>query len=159
MALYHLATNKLIKHNFSKGKMSAVKGLVVHVAQSTTLGGVFSWFNNPKQKVKNNGVDVHISVSAHFGIDTDGTVWQFVDTDDMAFAQGPGNSSWISVENVGFSGNSLTEAQIASAGNLFFWINETYSVPLSLANSSADSGLAYHSIDPSWGHPHCPGDQ
>jgi len=160
MAMYAGATPKLIKYNFGKSGMSKeIRGLVVHIAQSSTLAGVYSWFNNPRQTYKDKkGVDRPTTSSAHFGVDKDGTIWQFVDTDHMAYAQGPGNAKWISVENVGYSGKELTEEQLLSLGNLLYWLNEIKTVPLMLASSSASSGVAYHSIDPSWGHPLCPGD-
>jgi N-acetyl-anhydromuramyl-L-alanine amidase AmpD len=160
MGLYSAAVPKLIKHNFSKSGMSKTPmGLVVHIADSSTLQGIHAWFDNPDQTSTSKGVVTHIKASAHFAVGMDGAVWQFVDTDHQAFGMGGKNSNqnWISVENVGYGGNQLTGAQITSLGALLGWLHETKHVPLRLAANSSEQGLAYHSIDKNWGRPGCPG--
>ncbi|MGA8574169.1 MAG: N-acetylmuramoyl-L-alanine amidase [Candidatus Cybelea sp.] len=123
------------------------QGLVLHI-QEGTEDGTDSWFHNPASQV-----------SAHFGNPKSGGLDQWVDTDDKAWAQVAGNRAWISIENEGHSGDSLTDSQCRNAGILLAWLNLTESVPLTLAESATDSGLGYHSMGgAAWGdHSTCPG--
>jgi N-acetyl-anhydromuramyl-L-alanine amidase AmpD len=57
-----------------------VRAICLHVAEGDRAG-VLSWFNNPAS-----------DASAHFLVNKDGTVWQFVDTDDTAWANGVVNA-------------------------------------------------------------------
>ena len=123
------------------------QGLVLHIMEGTETG-TDSWFHSPSAQV-----------SAHFGNPKTGGLDQWVDTNDKAWAQVAGNSSWISVENEGNAGDSLTANQIANAATLLAWLNITESIPLTLANSPTDSGLGYHAMGgAAWGnHLGCPG--
>jgi hypothetical protein len=97
--------------------------------------------------------------SAHFGNPKNGMLEQFVDTDDQAFAQGPGNSTWLSVENEGMPGDALTINQVNNLAQLMAYLNFNEGIPLAEANGPSGSGLGYHSMGgASWGHPQCPGD-
>jgi hypothetical protein len=157
MAMYHRAEPHLIQHNFSKSAVRPPRGLVVHVTDGAlTLGSLFGFFNMKQQKLRNGSPT---KSSAHFGVAKDGTIWQFVDTDHQAFAQRAGAASWISVENCGIIGQALTDAQIESVGNILFWLNTVYpSIPVRLAKSIGETGLAFHSLDPSWSRDNrCPG--
>jgi hypothetical protein len=149
---------KLITANFQKTGMSkSPKGLVIHIAEAPQLSSIYYWFNNPNQTVKTKKGDVHVSASAHFGIGKDGTIWQFVDTDHMAYAQMAGNPDYFSVEHVGYSGDELTDDQIRALAWLFRYLSDLYGFPLALADQPGDSGLGYHSMGAGWGHPDCPG--
>lgn len=149
---------KLITANFQKTGMSKnPKGLIVHIAEAPQLSSIYHWFNNPNQTVKTSRGEERISASAHFGIGVDGTIWQFVDTDHMANAQGGGNPDYFSVEHVGYGGDELTESQVQALAWLFRYLSDLYSFPLSLANQPGQSGLGYHSMGADWGHPLCPG--
>jgi hypothetical protein len=63
-----------------------------------TLDGTGAWFHDPSAEA-----------SSHFGVGKDGRMYQWVDTDDAAWAEMAGNSSWISIECEGHSGDSLTD--------------------------------------------------
>jgi N-acetyl-anhydromuramyl-L-alanine amidase AmpD len=158
MAMYSSAEPKLITHNFSENADRPPKGLVVHVTNGArTLQALFNFFNLKEQRLRDGR---RTRSSTHFGIAKDGAIWQFVDTDHQAFAQGPGAPSWISVENCGVIGQALTDEQVESAGNILSWLHGMYpNIPLRLAKNSRDFGLAFHSIDPSWDHNKsgCPG--
>jgi len=104
-----------------------------------------------------NGVEQHISASAHFGIGKDGEIWQFVDTDHQANAQGGGNTDYFSVEHVGYAGDELTDSQIKALAWLFRYLSDRYGFPLQLADQPGQFGLGYHSMGSDWGHPQCPG--
>ena len=81
-------------------------GLVLHI-QEGHEDGTDAHFHNPASKV-----------SAHFGNPKHGGLDQWVDTDDKAWAEVSGNRHWISIENEGFSGDSLTDSQIENCAHL-----------------------------------------
>jgi hypothetical protein len=84
--------------------------------------------------------------SAHFGIDKQGSIWQFVDTDDRAWAidGGTNDSHWISVENVAKLAEQLTEGQLFGCALILEWLHDNHDVPFALARNSAERGLGYH---------------
>jgi len=148
MFLDDIAIRRPISANFNRGGMKRpLRGLVLHIQQGTE-NGTFSWFNNPVARA-----------SAHFGNPKQGALEQFVDIDNVAWAQVAGNREWISVENEGKSGESLTENQIDNLANLLGWLHWNMDVPLRLADDSKGVGLGYHAMGGvAWGnHPHCPG--
>lgn len=133
--------------NFAPDGQEAVLGLVVHIMDGT-LEGSQSWFNNPDS-----------SASSTFGTGKDGELRQWVDTKDRAWAQGSGNRTYLSIENEGRGGDSLTPAQIEANAQTFAWVCREYGVPVKLAAYVGDKGLAYHGLGGSaWGgHTSCPG--
>ncbi len=142
-----IALKHPISHNFSKGGLHRpIHGLVLHIQEGTEKG-TYSWFNNPESKA-----------SSHFGNPKHGRLEQFVDTNNMAWTQRSGNHNWISIENEGKHGDSLTPTQIDNVAALMYWLHENERVPLKLANSPEDFGLGYHSMGgKAWGHQQCPG--
>lgn len=133
--------------NFTKGGQEQVLGVVVHI-MAGTLEGSQSWFDNSKAQA-----------SSHFGTGKDGELRQWVDTADRAWAQGSGNRTYLSVENEGQGGDSLTGAQITANAKVLAWAHKQYGVPLQLAKAVGDKGLAYHALGgAAWGgHTSCPG--
>lgn len=133
--------------NCTKGGQEAVYGVVLHIMQGT-LWGSDSWFRNPSAQA-----------SAHFGVGKDGTILQWVDTSDRAWAQAGGNRTWISIEHEGKSGESLTAAQIAADGKIVAWAHKTHGVKLQSTDSVTGRGLGWHGMGGSaWGgHTACPG--
>ncbi|MFF9787211.1 peptidoglycan-binding protein [Streptomyces nigrescens] len=133
--------------NCTKGGQDAVYGVVLHIMQGT-LWGSDSWFRNPSAQA-----------SSHFGVGKDGTILQWVDTADRAWAQASGNRTWISIEHEGKSGESLTAAQIAADGKILAWAHKTHGVKLQIADSPTGRGLGWHGMGGSaWGgHTACPG--
>jgi hypothetical protein len=99
------------------------------------------------------------TTSAHFGVDTDGTVWQWVDTDDKAEAQRAGNPVGISIEHAGYATGPLTNAQISADRRLLDWIHQTHDIPLVVTDDPDDgTGVIGHGQGaPAWGHAVCPG--
>lgn len=124
------------------------KGLVLHIEQGSEKG-TDSWFHNPKAQA-----------SAHFGNAKDGTLHQWVDTDDTAWAEVAGNHYWISVENEGYSGQPLTQAQEETLAKLLLWCHKTHGVPIQIATSPDGYGLGHHAMGGAdWGgHSQCPGE-
>jgi N-acetylmuramoyl-L-alanine amidase-like protein len=157
MAWYSGATKKALTTNFVRGKMiHPIKGLVIHITdtKNETLEALFNDFNNPNQQGPKR--------SAHFGVAKDGEIWQFVDSDDVAFAVdgvwgGDGvDNHWVSVENVAKFGEKLTDDQILTLAELLDWLHGLDGVPYTLANSKNDQGLGYHKMFNIGNHA-CPG--
>jgi len=141
------ATWRPIPVNFTKDGQDSVRGVVIHI-MAGTLAGTDSWFRNTKAQA-----------SSHFGTGKGGALYQWVDTKDRAWAQANGNRDWISVENEGQGGEALTSAQMDKCAAVLAWAHKTHGVPLQLAKSTSDKGLAYHALGGSgWGgHLSCPG--
>lgn len=90
-----------------------------------TLDGTDGWFANPSSQV-----------SAHFGVGKNGEIHQYVDVDNVAWANGiVDQPSWpllvtgvnpnyytVSIEHEGNTGDSLTEAQYQSTLSLHRWL-------------------------------------
>ncbi|WP_236256340.1 peptidoglycan-binding protein [Streptomyces hygroscopicus] len=141
------ATWRPIPINYTDGGQAEVRGVVVHI-MAGTLAGTDSWFRSSKAKA-----------SSHFGTGKGGALYQWVDTADRAWAQAAGNTTWLSVENEGKGGDTLTDAQLDRNAEVLAWAHKTYGVPLKVATSVSDRGLAYHGLGGSaWGgHTSCPG--
>lgn len=125
-----------------------VHGLVLHIQEGTEAGSE-AWFTNPVAQA-----------SAHFLNPKTGQLKQLVDTKDAAWAEMAGNRYWISIENEGMSGDSLTPSQLENAAQLFAWIHTTYGIPLASTDDPNGQGLCWHGAggDAWGGHTSCPGD-
>lgn len=159
MAKYEGATWKPITANFNKGRrQSPTKGLILHITDGAlnkktgiktppSLEGLYSTFNNKKH-----------NASAHFGVNKDGEMWQFIDTDNRAWSVDGDtiDAHWVSIENIAVPGDTLSEDQIMACAGLLYWLNQTYDCPIKMAVGKSDSGVAYHSLFQR-GHPYCPG--
>ncbi|MFD7611000.1 peptidoglycan-binding protein [Streptomyces sp. NPDC059828] len=147
MARFNGATWRPIPRNFTDGGQDAVYGVVIHIMDGS-LGGTDSWFRNPEAEA-----------SSHFGTGRSGQLYQWVDTADRAWAQAGGNRTWLSIENEGRGGDSLTSAQIDRCAEVLAWAHKTYGVPLQLTTSTTGRGLGYHGMGgAAWGgHTSCPG--
>jgi N-acetylmuramoyl-L-alanine amidase len=126
-----------------------VRGLVVHIAEGS-YEGTISW------QITSTG---NKAVSSHFIVAKDGRICQMVDTSDTAWTQADGNPDWISVENEGYSGTPLTDAQLAANADIFARVCREYGVPLQVTSSTDGRGLGHHAMGgQAWGnHPNCPG--
>lgn len=130
-------------------------GIVVHHAVSS-LAGAEARFNDPGSQA-----------SAHFFVEYDGTVTQFVDVDVVAWHACQANyTGWVGVEHesptTGDLFPPLTGMQVAGTGRILRWLHETYQVPLIVSDHPDASGVAYHSMNPGdcathWGVTGCPG--
>lgn len=121
--------------------------VIIHTIVGS-LSGADSWFRNSASRV-----------SAHFGVGKNGTIYQWVDTDDKAWANVGANSYSISIENEGQTSEALTPAQVEANAKIYAYANRVHGVPFSYAKSSTGSGLGYHSQFPAWslGGTACPG--
>ncbi len=123
------------------GPMGPVRLGVVHIMEGT-LAGTDSWFHDPASQV-----------SAHFGVGKDGTGYQWVDTDAVAWAEMDYNGEAISIEHEGNSGDALTQAQIGFDIGLFRWLNATKGLPY-----TRQAWVGHGELGVAGGnHPDCPG--
>lgn len=102
------------------------------------------------------------SVSSHFQVAKDGTVWQYIDTSETAWCQGDGNAQYLSIESEGLADEPATAAQIASIARILQFVHAAHGIPYQLAERPGDRGLGWHGMgaaagDPNWGHALCPG--
>src|SRR5690348_17143717 len=112
--------------------MAEVLGVVLHIMEGT-LDGTDGWFHNP-----------HAQASAHFGVGKDGRMFQWVDTADKAWAQVAGNPNYISIENEGNHGDSLTDVQLSGVAEIVAWAHDTHNVPLQSTDTPGLAGLGWH---------------
>jgi peptidoglycan hydrolase-like protein with peptidoglycan-binding domain len=128
--------------------MGRVGLFVVHIMQGT-LDGTDGWFHDPAAQV-----------SAHFGVGKDGRVFQWVDTDAIAYAEAAYNDAAISIEHEGNSGETLTPVQLAASLTLLRWLHEKYpEVPLRRQLTVRPGVVGHGMLGVAGGnHPDCPGD-
>ena len=121
-------------------------GLILHITSNrdNDLNGIWATFMNDNK------------FPAHFGIDRNGNIAQFLDTLFHDWAE-ENTIDYISVENSASAGDKLSGAQIGTVSRLYGWLIQTHQIPLKLAFQAGDTGLAYHSLFPPTGHPMCPG--
>lgn len=122
---------------------------IAHIMQGTLLG-TDRWFRNPVS-----------TVSAHFGVGEDGTVLQWVNTEDIAWHAVAANDHSIGIEHEGWSGEPLTSLQLEATAEIFGWAIKEYPAISDWLNTRPDtgSGLSWHGLGGiAWGnHPNCPG--
>lgn len=121
-------------------------GLVLHITNDrrNDLNGIWATFMHDNK------------FPSHFGIDRNGNIAQFLDTQFHDWAE-ENTTSYFSVENAASPGDTLTGGQIESVSRLYGWLIQTHNIPLRLAVQAGDTGLAYHSLFPPTDHTACPG--
>lgn len=129
------------------GKMDGYRLGVVHIMQGS-LNGSDGWFHNNSAQV-----------SAHFGIGKDGTVYQWVDTANVAWAEANYNGVGISIECEGYAGEALTGPQAFAVASLMKWVRKTHGIPLVRNTNPAAAGWIGHGElgAAGGGHLACPG--
>ena len=134
--------------NETPGGMSQVLGVVVHIQQGSEAGTEACQHNPAAQ------------VSSHFLSPKVGRGRQMVDTQDKAWTEVAGNSHWLSIENEGWSGQTLTPDQLEFNAQVLAKAHVVHGVPLQVTNDVNVPGLGHHSMGGvAWGnHPDCPGD-
>jgi hypothetical protein len=132
---------------YAPGGMAGHRLFVLHVQQGSE-SGTDAWFHNPAAQV-----------SSHFGNPKTGSVDQWVDTDDRAWAEAAYNNVAISVENEGNTGDGLTASQIENAAHLLAWAHQVHGTPLQVTDDSNGAGVIGHGLLGVAGgdHPDCPG--
>ncbi len=130
------------------GRMAEHRGVVLHIAEGSYWGTI-AWCKDPGS-----------STSAHFVASRSGEVTQLIDTERQSWCQVGGNPSWLAIENEGYGGEVLTQAQMEACARILNRAHEVYGIPLQLADSPSGRGLGYHGMGgEAWGgHDQCPGD-
>lgn len=102
--------------------------------------------------------DGYVGVESHFGVGSDGTIWQFTDTAHTADANLDANDRAISVETadsgVGFpewTGENVpawTDDQVQALAELVAWACKTHGIPCVAVHTSLPSarGIGYHRL-------------
>lgn len=100
------------------------------------------------------GTESHFGVGGPADGALDGTVYQWVDTDDQADANLQGNHRLISIETSdgGDETNPWSDAQLDAITGIIVWACQTYDIPAALIADSTPGqrGIGYHrqGIDP-----------
>ena len=126
----------------------AVRYIVLHVMEGS-LSGTDAWFHDP-----------HSQVSSHFGIGRDGTIYQWVALNRVAWAQAAYNDAAISIEHEGYSGETLTDVQLAASLELIAWLCAALpAIPHRGSPGPRYAGVLTHASlgVPGGDHPYCPG--
>lgn len=129
------------------GIMAAYRGVVLHIAEGT-YEGTIAWCLNARSEV-----------SAHFVVSKGGSIAQLVDTSTQSWCQAAGNSEWLSIENEGHAGDSLTPQQVRACAKILGRAHREHGIPLAIASSPSGRGLGHHGMGGvAWGgHTGCPG--
>lgn len=143
-AIYPAATWRPVGNH--SGPMSAHLGLVLHVQVGN--GSVYGEFTNPASQA-----------SYTWWVSKDGTLEQYVDADETAWAQAAGNGTYNSVGTEGYVEEALTDAQCQTIAGIYRWGHDRYGWPYTLAEAPGQPGFGWHGMGaPAWGHAACPGD-
>lgn len=130
------------------GMVDRPHGLVAHVIVGSLASADRVFHQAAQQK------------SAHFGVAKDGRLVQWVDTDDKAWAQAAGNSTWWSAECEGLDTEPHTPAQIETLGRLTAWLHSISPFKLQVTDDVNGEGVISHRCGgKAWGAHTCPGDQ
>jgi N-acetylmuramoyl-L-alanine amidase len=129
-----LVTAKLLKRNFTPGRDMYPDMLVIHVTEGDA-GSVIAWFNDPASQV-----------SAHYMVQRDGQIIQFVHDEDRAWHAGnvvrptaklvldrPGvspNRYSIGIEHEGDGTQELTPAQRTASLDLLWQLSQRWKIPV-----------------------------
>ena len=143
--------------NYSPGQIGHVVGCVIHHMVSDE-DSAYRHFNTPGS-----------GASAHFGVDYDGTIYQYVDTGDAAYhACGANYAGQVGIENASASTGDLwqplTDQQVSACARILAWLADAHGVAVRVADPGDRRGVGYHSLVPGpctandWGSTGCPGD-
>lgn len=154
-----------ISNRYPGGMVKPILGAIEHAMDGSWHNGVFyagtllgtdGWFRNPASQS-----------SSTFGTARDGILFQWVDTDDAAWAQAEGNPYYVSIENEAVASvwaqhpapDPLTDAQVATNAKLIRWLHEAEGIALQLADAPGAKGLGWHGMGGAsyGGHVACPG--
>lgn len=116
------------------GRRASTRGVILHVAASEAAS-LQGWFNNPQA-----------GASSHLYVRRDGTVEQYVDARDVAWASGKANPTTIGVETQGMGSGEWTPAQVEALAQIVAWAHREFGVPLRVMTSSkaSERGVGYH---------------
>jgi hypothetical protein len=123
----------------------------------------YSYTGRPRRR-KGRGVVFHIAVSEqenlrpwgvadwHFYVSKRGTIYQYIDTDFMAYAAADANSTMVMVETQGGVRNAdsepLTPAQVEAWAKIAAYVHKDEGAPLRLMQNSlaTERGIGWHKL-------------
>lgn len=152
MARYSGARWLPIPENNTQRRISPTQLILHSIAAPWNEDRVRAFWNEPG-----------INVESHFGVDYDGSVGQFIDTNVRADANYNANNRAISIETAANVKNTdpWTEAQIKTIVNIMVWAHKTHGIPARICRSGTDPGFGVHRMYRDWavgGGTYCPGD-
>lgn len=105
-------------------------------------------------------VNIANQASSTLWVAKTGDLEQYVDGDDVAWAEAAGNRTYDSVETEGLPTEPLTPAQITTLADVYRQGHDYYGWPYKLAESPGDMGFGWHGMGgAAWGgHVFCPGE-
>ena len=122
-----------LSRNFTARARRRTDGIVLHVAVSEAAS-LHGWFSNPKAYA-----------SSHLYVRRDGTVEQYIDLDQISWAQKDGDARCLSVETQGGALGEWTDAQVKSLARIVRETSAHYGFPLRVMGSSrGERGVGYH---------------
>jgi N-acetyl-anhydromuramyl-L-alanine amidase AmpD len=131
--------------NYIGGRARMLSHVVLHTCEDNDTNRCLETLTKP-----NRGYG-GISVSSHYLIAPDGTIYNLVDDDDTAQHTSGHNARSIGIEVVGFANDPSTwnAAVIGSLGRLLRYVNNEYGIPLVYRESAAqppnELGIVAHS--------------
>lgn len=134
MALYPGATLRLLPENETQGRI-VPRAIIAHSAGGG--GELYGWWMNDQSR----------GLESHFWIGWNGEIYQYMDTDRRADANGEANGFAISIETASTTHASepWTDAQVAALIRLCVWLCATHpGIATRLMEHPTDSGLAWH---------------
>lgn len=140
--------------NFTPGRGMKPEFITIHIAESSSLSGTQSWFNN-----LNSGASAHSIVS-------DQEIWDFVHSTDTAWHTGTNsivgatfkgfkfasngklinpNLYTIGIEHLGFHGKEISEATYALSAGKIKYLAERYNMAIDEAHLPSHKSIyPYH---------------
>jgi len=130
------------------GMVAHPHGLIPHVIVGSLASADLIFHQAAQQK------------SAHFGVGKDGTLYQWVETQDVAWAEAAGNPFWWSAECEGLDTEPHTPAQLDTLAHLAVWLRTLSPFPLQVTDDVNGFGIISHRNGGApWGGHSCPGDK
>jgi N-acetylmuramoyl-L-alanine amidase-like protein len=114
-----------------------------------TLPGTDAYFRGGRS----GGIEAHFGVGGPWeGVQYDGVVYQWRDTEEQADANYHANDFAVSIETSdgGQAERSWTTRQVRALVELGRWLRDTHAIPPRICRTPTDSGFGWHAM---WGAP------
>lgn len=117
--------------NFREGRIATIDRLIIHATQSDRALAAIQWFADPEAEV-----------SAHYVVDTDGSITQCVKEEDTAWAAPLFNARGLHIEHAGWVDKSVfPDAQLRASAALVTHLGDKYGIPRDRAHILGHSEL------------------
>ena len=150
MARYSVAKWLPIPENSTQSKINPTQFIFHSVAAPWDENRIRAFWN-----------ESGINTESHFGLDYDGSLGQYLDTNVRADANVSANYRAISCESASNTSSTdrWTAAQVKAMVELMAWAHRTHGIPARICRSESDPGFGVHNMFPGWsgGGTVCPG--